>query len=973
MPDDTKVSLDVVYPELERYGRGFLTRLEELVPDFICHIDSDSEKNKRLNNLILLQEILSGFNGLYTDSVFDLYFCLNTYVTELCGWEWQEKKLNQLDWNKIFSSYNFYLFLEQPVNAIFFQELLTKRRNSRLISMITDIPFSERYKLFQKSEKHSSIKPFFNSTILFALESLQECFLTLTLENYWIFDLPTKVRDYILLLAKPDSQKKEIPQEFLLSDKKYNNYILPYITEDRSFILEQLYKGQEIKEVLADIYNFIFTNDQEGWFRGLSDEETLLIPQFDDRFDGDGYYIENVFDTLLKYLLKRMTNSGEIILEDILSEALQNDYTLWEQINYLFEEDEYRNSPYARLVGALADTAYNIGFIDKIKTNLKFIKIDFSLSYNPPAIFNAFLDILLNLFSEKYEPSRNFSFLFFFNSLYSGPIIGASKKDWYVTKKKECFSKIILSVLSSENEKQIQDFFNFQNIKIEDFENCDNYIWYEWVIEAATELIRINPDYMDTENFRILTKYLPGLENHSLKLITNPTFIEIFNPIIEKLYQTLIDDPDKGYGSLNSPISIVLMQSHYPQYLEYIRQNCNKILNRNEWIPILVFNQNFFPKDFILEKLLQHQFFESFSVANASIFDLSEVEIKDYVLQQIISNNFLSDEITKLYHNIRNILYVWVEEQSEPGYYKHPDSFSQTGLEIFTKLLNILEEHSQSKNHYIVLIWDILMPLKDYSFISEDQISQLKRVAGNQLIQLRKVVRGIDSTPVEPNFIEACNASGYILERIDDKSKLLNNLLTTFKYIQETTLGSDLDAYGSERYSAYQKITRLIHSILDRKHVEDGLSLRKELTEFLVKKLKPLKKVNPDRLSNPIPDHIGSTWDGWAPEYTEPDPVWRYAYVHAIRNLGIHSRGKNHFYAPLLSKIAKHDPSEKVRKAAYDAAQELNNLKKGYASGSHKRHLLNAWWWIRQAHVITTGGIIDPEGAQKTRIKEIRN
>ena len=101
--------------------------------------------------------------------------------------------------------------------------------------------------------------------------------------------------------------------------------------------------------------------------------------------------------------------------------------------------------------------------------------------------------------------------------------------------------------------------------------------------------------------------------------------------------------------------------------------------------------------------------------------------------------------------------------------------------------------------------------------------------------------------------------------------------------------------------------------------------------------------VHPERLRIPIPDYIGNVWDGWKPDYTEPDPVWRYAYLHAIRNLGIHSRGKNHFYYPLISKIAKNDPSEKVRKAALDAAQELNNLKKGYAGGSHKRHLLNAW------------------------------
>ncbi|MBF9018288.1 MULTISPECIES: hypothetical protein [unclassified Oceanispirochaeta] len=745
------------------------------------------------------------------------------------------------------------------------------------------------------------------------------------------------------------------------------------MTEERRIILDQLYHGMTTMEVFKNISDFVtFTDEKEDWFACQLDECFLPSPQLSDSFDGLESIIDHSYETLMIFLLNRIIADNEGFQKALIYAVFQNDYSLWKQIDSLFNEVNDAEAFINKIISSLINTISENTFIEELKKDLRHMVIDYSPNYQPPVLYEFFLDQLLIHLSVKYEPSRNILFLFFFNSLYSGPMTQYPETRWYNTEKRIKFSQLILAVLTSKDEQQIQDFFNFHNIEIEGFDNCDYLAWYEWIIEVTTEIIIINPDNIQTDISKLFIHFLGDMKSPTLKLLTNPAFMDVFDPIVENIYLTLKNELNNGYGILTSILSIVLIHKHYQPYLAYVKDNHESFQNDNAWIPLLALNPDFFSKNFILEQLIENRYFEYYSIDDSRLFTLTEAKINDFILEQILPKSLTYKVRSDRYQKISSLIYKWMDDP-KMGIRRRRNALNETGLTIFTTLTSRMEEQNNSISQYLVLIEKILIPLDEISFITPDQINQLKKAALNQLTQLRKILRGFEEKTDDSAFIDACSASAYILVRVDDPSKVLCNLLTSFRFIEEPTLNSDLDVFNDKRNSDYKNIARSIHNILDKTHKDNGLKIRRDLTEFLIKKLKPLDKINPDRMINHVPDYIGDSWDGWAPNYPEPDPVWRYAYVHAINNLGIHSKGRNHYYAPQLFKIAENDPSERVQKAALDAAKELNRLRKGYTTGSHKKHLLNAWWWIRQAHLISTGGIPDHEGAMKTRNKEVRN
>ena len=61
-----------------------------------------------------------------------------------------------------------------------------------------------------------------------------------------------------------------------------------------------------------------------------------------------------------------------------------------------------------------------------------------------------------------------------------------------------------------------------------------------------------------------------------------------------------------------------------------------------------------------------------------------------------------------------------------------------------------------------------------------------------------------------------------------------------------------------------------------------------------------------------------------------------------------------------------------VRKIAEKTAKELGGMRKGMVGGSSKKCLYEAFWWLRQAHLLSLGMEIDQSAALKTRIAEWR-
>jgi hypothetical protein len=105
------------------------------------------------------------------------------------------------------------------------------------------------------------------------------------------------------------------------------------------------------------------------------------------------------------------------------------------------------------------------------------------------------------------------------------------------------------------------------------------------------------------------------------------------------------------------------------------------------------------------------------------------------------------------------------------------------------------------------------------------------------------------------------------------------------------------------------------------------------------------------------------------PEVNEPDPIWRYGYVRAIRELRVNPYGRGH---RTLYWTMEHDPDEKVRFAAKEAYHEIRQNVALQEGRSPKASLFAAFWWLRQAHRLSLGLPVDGPAAQRTRAKELR-
>jgi hypothetical protein len=160
------------------------------------------------------------------------------------------------------------------------------------------------------------------------------------------------------------------------------------------------------------------------------------------------------------------------------------------------------------------------------------------------------------------------------------------------------------------------------------------------------------------------------------------------------------------------------------------------------------------------------------------------------------------------------------------------------------------------------------------------------------------------------------------------------------------------------------EITRFFH----KRNQEKLKQLRQDMANDFVDYLKPAKKPRqPENYTE-----AEKAEQGFDVNYTEPSPIWRYAYIRALVDLGVHSDGRGHFYHEILAKVAGEDPSEQVRNAAAKADKELNELRNGIAGNDNKKRLYEAFWWLRQAHMLSLGAAIDTKEALKTRIQEWR-
>ena len=107
-------------------------------------------------------------------------------------------------------------------------------------------------------------------------------------------------------------------------------------------------------------------------------------------------------------------------------------------------------------------------------------------------------------------------------------------------------------------------------------------------------------------------------------------------------------------------------------------------------------------------------------------------------------------------------------------------------------------------------------------------------------------------------------------------------------------------------------------------------------------------------------------------DFIEPRPQWRQCYVQALAALRVNPGGRAH---RTIFWLLNNDPDDEIRdlaKKAHRRIRHLDRKKPNLDEGaSPRRPLFEAFWWLRQAHLLTLGVKIDAAGAMRTRRREL--
>jgi len=160
-----------------------------------------------------------------------------------------------------------------------------------------------------------------------------------------------------------------------------------------------------------------------------------------------------------------------------------------------------------------------------------------------------------------------------------------------------------------------------------------------------------------------------------------------------------------------------------------------------------------------------------------------------------------------------------------------------------------------------------------------------------------------------------------------------------------------------------------IKSCYEQLSAESSKKLRQDMADGLSDWLKPLPQSKRADLDKRLEEYTidEQSREGFDITYTEPDPIWRYAYVRAIGDLGVDVDGKGHYIHTIMDKVAQNDPSAMVRKAAGKTFTKLKNLRDGWDGDDHTWNISLAFWWIKQASRLAMNLPVDRNSALRTR------
>ena len=294
----------------------------------------------------------------------------------------------------------------------------------------------------------------------------------------------------------------------------------------------------------------------------------------------------------------------------------------------------------------------------------------------------------------------------------------------------------------------------------------------------------------------------------------------------------------------------------------------------------------------------------------------------------------------------------------------------------FLELLNDRKPEAIQERASLIKAWWHLSE-RIYSWSNGGLESELSGELRNRLLEsasrhigiLRSVLRDTPEVFEDENVSDFYQKAFYVLLAFAAPWKRLKPLLLAFTEMTEQAVASHLSFWNEAGQESpphpYSQIPLWIGMSMYPQHLQDELKrdphlkgLREEFAKFCLGRLRTKVKNKDSEYTNE--------------DFVEPRPVWRGCYVQALKVLGANPGGRAH---RTLFWLLNNDPDAGVREYARRVHRQVRHLDRKKpnleAGASPRRPLFEAFWWLRQAHLVTLGVKVDQPGAMRTRRKEL--
>jgi hypothetical protein len=285
--------------------------------------------------------------------------------------------------------------------------------------------------------------------------------------------------------------------------------------------------------------------------------------------------------------------------------------------------------------------------------------------------------------------------------------------------------------------------------------------------------------------------------------------------------------------------------------------------------------------------------------------------------------------------------------------------------QFFLCILNKLCEMRETDSESITLIFEILSKIFEMLSVhvyrnraALDIVVKYQHVQEPLLEYCNKIIHSSSLSP-------RVSAAACIIGTYKGVWKGLKQLLIVIRTLKRewvhANLGLNWDPCPDDKVNLFREIEVVYLAFFS----ESLKKLRQEMANGLSDWLKPLPNSKRGDLNKRLENYPSEEkeMEGFDISYTEPNPIWRYAYVRAIADLGVDVDGKGHYIHSIMDKVAKEDPSEMVREAAARTTAECKNLRDGWDGDTHYRKIELALWWFRQASRLAMNLPVDKMGA----------